>query len=147
MAETVKLENNTFFDAVKESLSSGSGVKIPVTGGSMRPFLRNGDAVSVIAFSGNNLKKGSIALGHWKEGYVLHRVVGAKGGDFVLAGDNNIAQVEMVASTEIFAVVTAGYRDGKLFSSQSELDRVLGLAWYYARPLRRIFVAVNRRLK
>lgn len=147
MAEIVKLENKTFFDAVKESLSSGSGVKIPVTGSSMRPFLRNGDVVSVSAFNGHKLKRGSIALGHWKEGYVLHRVIGTRGANILLAGDNNIAQIEEVPSAEIFAVVTACYRQGKVFSEQTRLDRSLGLWWYYARPLRRIFIAVKRRLK
>lgn len=147
MTETVKLENKTFFDAVKESLSRGSAVKIPVTGGSMRPFLRNGDVVAVSAFSGNKLKKGSIALGHWNGGYVLHRVIGTRKNYILLAGDNNIAQIEEVPRAEIIAIVTACYRDGEVFSEQTGLDRNLGLWWYYARPIRRIFIAVHRILK
>lgn len=147
MTEFVKLDNNTFFDAVKESLNKGNQVKIPVTGNSMRPFLRNGDIVTVTPFARCRLKKGAIALADWKEGYVLHRVVGMASGTVTLAGDNNLGQVEKVSDSELFAVVSACYRGGKLVSDQSHVDRILGVFWYYLRPMRRMLAKINRMLK
>ncbi|NQD70246.1 S24/S26 family peptidase [Sphingobacterium shayense] len=140
----LKINNGAFFETVKESLKNGERVKFPVAGNSMRPALRNGDVVCVKPLNNRGLQVGSIVLSSWKGNYVLHRLVRKYGGQAVLAGDNNLVQLEMVSLTDIIAVVSACYRDEKLFSHQTNIDRIKGLAWYYTRIVRRIIMKINR---
>lgn len=140
----VKINNDAFFEAVRESLKNGDRVKFRVAGNSMRPALREGDVVCVEPLKNREFQIGSIVLSSWKGNYVLHRLVRLHRGHAVLAGDNNLVQLETVGLTDIIAVVSACYRDEKLFSHQTNMDRIKGLAWYYTRIVRRVGVKINR---
>lgn len=140
----MKVNNDAFFEAVRESLKKGESVKFRVTGNSMRPALRDGDVVCVSPLKSTVFQVGSIVLSSWKGNYVLHRLVRTRGDRAVLAGDNNLVQLETVRLTDIMAVVSACYRDEKLFSRQTWMDRIKGLVWYYTRILRRVIIKINR---
>ena len=144
MTKIVKIRNDTFFETVRESLKNGESVKFRVAGNSMRPALRDGDVVCVEPSTTSVFQLGSIVLSSWKGNYVLHRLVRKHGDYAVLAGDNNLIQLETVRFSDIFAVVSACYRDEKLFSRQTSMDRIKGLAWYYTRIVRRVVKKINR---
>src|SRR5690606_41500409 len=90
------LDNESFFDAVKESLRAGNRVKIRVIGGSMSPFLKHGEEGVIEPMEDRHIKAGAGVVGEGKNGYVLHRIVGVGNGVVRLAGDNNLGQVEYV---------------------------------------------------
>lgn len=136
MEQVVKINNHSFFDAVKESLAVGNQVKFRVVGNSMRPFLREGDQVVIQEANQHDYQRGAILLAHWKDGYVLHRLVRYRG-DFVwLAGDNNLVQLEQIPVEQIIAVVVCAYRGEKRVLKQSFWVRIVGMLWFHARPLR-----------
>lgn len=138
MELVTKIENNLFFELVKDGLREGNPVKFQVTGGSMRPFLYEGDEVLVRSRVEVKLKMGEIVLGTWNKKYVLHRLVSRRYGGVCLAGDNNLGQVEWLQNQEVLAVVVDVYRNGKLISGNPLRHRYMGLIWYYLRPFRLI---------
>lgn len=140
--DTLKLDNESFFDAVKESLRAGNRVKIRVIGGSMSPFLKHGEEVVIEPMEDSHIKAGAVVLGEWKNGYVLHRIVGVGNGVVRLAGDNNLGQVEYVRFDQLLGLATGVARDSEVSAIGTPWRRRLALTWYYVRPLRRVWAGI-----
>lgn len=137
--QTVKIDNQSFFASVEAFVSTGNRVRIRLRGNSMFPFLVEGDEVLLEKVGAKVIKIGDIVLAKWREGYVLHRVVRLVGGTIWLAGDNNLAQVEKVTNKQLIAVLVAAFRGHHALDVQVAKSRYFGLAWYYLRPLRRVW--------
>ncbi|GGH32108.1 hypothetical protein FAZ19_23040 [Sphingobacterium alkalisoli] len=130
--------NSVFFDQVKEYLDGGKKVTIPVAGGSMRPFLRQGDKVVIKAIEPADMKLGRILLAYTPQGYVLHRLVRKTAKEVWLAGDANLQQLERIPKTALWAVVIEAYRGDKRKNPYALPTMLAAWLWYGARPLRRI---------
>lgn len=105
----------------------------------MRPFIYEGDKVTVKAIPLADLKNGMIALAHADQGYVLHRVVAIRPGIISLAGDGNLSQIELVDTNKVMGVVHQAFRGEVELTVCTDWSRTKGLMWYYARPFRRVF--------
>ena len=110
------LDTNAFLDTVCELLQQvQQHVAIPVTGGSMVPFLHSGD-MAYLDLPDSPLKKGDIVLYTRQSGrYILHRIKKVnKDGSFVMVGDAQ-QELELIPRRDmIHARVTAARHCGKL---------------------------------
>lgn len=144
--KTVRIDNEAYFTMVRQRLDVGDQVRIPVVGKSMEPFLQERDEVLLQAVGGTDIGIGDIVLARWGRRYVLHRVVRKKADGFWLAGDNNLVQIEKIASADLIAVLSEARRAGKLLPVSRTFNKSLGMLWYYLRLPRRVIAAIKRRL-
>ena len=144
MYRKLTIPNDVFFEQIQVYLSAGKSVSFFVKGHSMRPFIYEGDKVTVKAIPIAELKNGMIALAHADQGYVLHRVVGIRPDSISLAGDGNLSQVELIENTKLMGVVQKAFRGDIELSVCTNSSRVKGLMWYYVRPIRRIFKKIKK---
>lgn len=94
------LDTEKYLDAVCLMISQGhENVPVPISGVSMRPFLRNAD-FAYLAPLPDRVKKGDILLFRRANGqYVLHRVYKIlKGGNYLMLGDSQLTPEPVDAS-------------------------------------------------
>lgn len=134
------ISNELYFAEVQQMLDEGKEVRIRIKGGSMRPFIQDGDSVLLVAYQGETLQLGSNLLAKHQGKYVFHRYVGKKNAQIVLAGDGNLVLREFINSADIIAVASSHFPQNS--SEENDLNhrwaRLRGLAWYRIRLLRRI---------
>lgn len=139
-ADNLKIvDNEAFLGVVEELIKSGREVKIPVSGGSMTPFLiHRRDSVILFPIE-SPLKKGDVVLYRRNNGmYVLHRIVRVKEGDvFDICGDAQREIETGVKREDIFARAGVIERKGKLIYPQSLFWKFFSVIWIRIIPLRR----------
>lgn len=140
------IANEDYFAEVQRMLGQGKEVRIRIKGGSMRPFIEDGDTVVLQAYQGGPLALGSNVLAKDRDKYVFHRFVGKKNGQFVLAGDGNLVLREYVDKTAIVATAIVHYSkdNPEGVAIAGAWARWRGLAWYHIRLLRRIIAKLTR---
>ena len=140
------ISNEDYFAEVQRMLDQGKEVRIRIKGGSMRPFIEDGDTVVLQAYQGEPLALGSNVLAKDRDKYLFHRFVGKKNGQFVLAGDGNLVLREYVDKAAIVAIASMHYRKDSLKGKAIDSigARLGGLAWYHIRLLRRIIAKLTR---
>jgi SOS-response transcriptional repressor LexA len=140
------ISNENYFAEVKQMLAEGKEVRIRIKGGSMQPFIKDGDTVLLRSYQGEPLALGSNVLAKDRDKYVFHRFVGMKNGQFVLAGDGNLVLREYVDKAAIVAIASMHYRKDSLKGKAIDSigARIGGLAWYHIRLLRRIIAKLTR---
>lgn len=137
--KSFKVPNHLFFEIIEEELKAGKSVKFNVAGNSMIPFLKNADQVIIKQPIDLNVKIGDILLVKYREKVILHRLVKIEAGEYYLAGDGNLDQIEVVNKEDLLAVVLKGFRGERELRVNSSFNKKMGLIWYYIRPLRFIF--------
>lgn len=96
-------------------LAKGKAFRFRAKGGSMSPFVKEGDVITVSPLRGRQPRTGEIvAFLHPTSGRVaVHRVVRASPGAFLLRGDNSHDAEGPLAGERILGVVTEVVRGGK----------------------------------
>jgi|SRR5690606_6430421 len=136
-ANSIHIANELLFEQVLDYLQQGKGVLIPIKGGSMRPFLKEGDKVLLKSIGPKFLSRGMIVLAKTNGKWLLHRIVRIDRTGISLAGDANVAIHEVVSHSDIRAVVSILKRDGREYNLNNKWMWCLGVAWYRTRPVRR----------
>ena len=126
-----------YLDMACALLAEGqTGVPVPVAGTSMTPFLRPGDTV-YLELPRENLRRGDVVLFVRPGGrYILHRIVGIRGGGFTIVGDSQTVR-EPVGRDQIRAVVTRAVCRGRPCGPGSLRWRFFATLWRWALPIRR----------
>lgn len=139
------ISNDLYFTEVQRMLDEGKEVRIRIKGGSMRPFIEDGDSVLLQAYRGGALQLGSNLLAKHQGKYVFHRYVGKKNGQIVLAGDGNLVLREYIDTTDTIAVASVHYpqQSAEEINLNHRWARLRGLAWYRIRLLRRIIAKIK----
>ncbi|MDR6733866.1 S24/S26 family peptidase [Sphingobacterium sp. 2149] len=140
------VSNADYFAEVQRMLQEGKEVRIRIKGQSMRPFIDDGDTVMLRAYRGQPLPLGSNILAKDKGKFVFHRLVAKRKGEYLLAGDGNLALHEYIAESDIIAVAYMHYpKDSEAaIAIHRPWPRLRGLAWYHTRLLRRIVAKLKR---
>lgn len=143
------LDTNAYLDTVCELLRQGEKhVTIPVTGGSMVPFLHSGD-MAYLDLPDSPLKKGDIVLYTRENGrYILHRIKKVKkDGSFIMVGDAQ-QELELLPRRElIHARVTAACHCGKLLRPGQFRWWFYQHIWLNIVPVRHFLMALSGKLK
>lgn len=142
------LPNQTFFELAERMLRQGKEVKMRVKGQSMRPFLLNGEEVTIVPVSDSNeLREGIIILAKTGNGTtVLHRIHEVHHCFIIMKGDGNINQTEPVLPTDVLGIVSSIHRHGKEISPYT-LPRRMGVWLWRNRLIRRVGLRLYRCFK
>ncbi len=140
------LDTQAFLDTVCDLLREGqTSIPIPVTGGSMIPFLHSGDTAYLDLLT-REPKRGDIVLYTRKNGrYILHRIYKVnKDGTYVMVGDAQ-QELELLPGREqIHAIVTAARHKGKLMTPKSLRWLAYRYLWLWLRPVRYRLMRLKR---
>jgi len=132
---------------LREALCRGSRVRMAVSGSSMRPFLRDGDRLELVAVA-STPPPGEVVLAEVGEGvYLLHRIAKRRGDRFWLLGD---AQVEIqgpLPMSRLIARAVAVERRTQWIRLDSPGWRIAGWLWARLRPWRSWLLVWGSRLK
>ncbi len=143
------ISNSIFFEEVHRAISQGNSVKIPMRGNSMSPMLR--DKLDVLVLSSVcflNVKIGDVLLFENNGSYVLHRLIAIDGDQCHFRGDGNLDRGEFVDRTSVIARLDKIQRpSGKVVQLDSTGFRVYWFLWRNLFPIRRLILAIWRRLR
>lgn len=120
---------------------------VPITGTSMWPLLKEGQSmVQLIPISKKILQKGDIVLYRREDGtLVLHRMIKRCGKDnFLMCGDHQWKQVELIQEKQILGVAQGFYRKGQYIDDKTRWYRVYKMIWNRNLTLRRCVLAFLR---
>jgi signal peptidase I len=134
-------------DLARAGLREGDRVRLNVTGNSMAPLLRPGDAVWAEPAVPASLRRGDVVVVRCAGGLVTHRLVAVGDGEWYTKGDNARHLDPPVTADAILGRVVAIERGGDRIELRGRqwaiVSRVLGLAsWWEARLFQ-----VGRRVK
>jgi len=109
---TRKIPNTDALKIIEESIKAGTTVQLTVRGNSMSPLLMDGvDVVRLRPFIPAELKPGVIILFHYKERFVLHRIIHISPPDsqqnseaIITAKGDAMTKTEMVTFADVIAV-------------------------------------------
>ena len=147
MART--LDTKCFLDTVCELLQQGqTNVTVPVTGGSMVPFLHNGDTVYLNA-PDKKLKKGDVVLYTRSNGdYVLHRIRKVnRDGSFIMVGDAQQFLEHVPSRDRICGIAVAAHHRGKTVTPHSFHWWFYRHVWLWLLPWRYRLMALRQNKK
>lgn len=128
--------NDLFFREVEALIKENLKVTFRLKGGSMRPFLRDGDVIRIAPRAAEALRPGDIALAHTDYGVLLHRIVRISGEQVILLGDANRRE-ELTERGKVIGVFDAAWRGEKSLNLDSRSMRQLAHCWYRLRFFRR----------
>ncbi len=132
------VDTTEYVSMLRELVRHGQQVSLPVAGSSMVPFLVHGRDTIYFEAPNRPLKRGDMVFYQRKNGpFVMHRIhaIGPEG--LYLVGD---AQQEIegpLDREQVFALVTAVKRKGKILRSGSFWWEFFRLVWPRLLPLRR----------
>ena len=139
------LDTQEFLDAICQMLADGgSNIPIPVAGGSMVPFLHNGDTV-YLSVPDSPLKRGDIVLYQRSSGrYILHRIKKVRrDGSLVMVGDAQQNQELIPSQSQVRARVISAIHKGKPCAPVSFRWWVYAHVWLRLRPVRHLLMAMR----
>lgn len=142
------LDTQAYLDAVCEMLRQGErNVSVPVTGGSMIPFLHHGDTV-FLDLPDTPLKKGDIVLYTRTSGrYILHRIRKVcRDGGFVMVGDAQQDLEYLPSREQIHARVTFARHKGRLTRPGTPRWWFYQHVWLWLVPVRHSLMTLRGKL-
>ena len=129
-----------YIEMLRGLLEESNEVSLPVTGGSMTPFLGDGRDQVFLRKPDRPLRRGDVALYRRDNGdYVLHRIhrVHDGGESFDMAGDAQSRIERGIRDDQIVAVVTRARRKGEIIEPGSFYWWFFQNVWIGMVPLRR----------
>ena len=106
---------------IDEAFAAGKTFRLPVTGTSMLPLLVQGRDYAFIKRAEGHLKIGDVPLYRRADGsFILHRVVGFDGDNYIMCGDNQFALEYGIGDASIVGVACAFEINGKNVDTESD---------------------------
>lgn len=126
---------------MKEALEQDKEVIFTITGISMMPMLyHRRDKVCLVKPHGY-LKKYDIPLYVRDNGkYILHRIVKAKGDQYVTIGDNQWIKESSVSHSQVIGVVKGFWRKNQYISCENAWYFIYCRVWVFFYPLRWVYL-------
>ena len=143
------IRNELFFEQIDALLAEGQEATFRLRGDSMRPLLRNGrDVVVVAPCDPMTLKRGDVVLFRYRGRHILHRIVRCEGDRLLLAGDGNYRTTEACCLADVVGRLVRVQRpSGREITCASRSWRWRSRLWLCLPPLvRRVILGVARRL-
>ena len=139
MSENSPIQYETLISAVGSIIIEPCGI-------SMLPFLKEGrDSVRLVKPS-QALGKYDIVLYRVRNEYVLHRIIGFDGDNYIICGDNCRGWERGHGRGDIIAVVDMIYRNGKPEKTHCLKNRIYERLWCSS-VFKRIFMKAKSVLK
>ena len=143
------LDTQEFLDMICELLRQGqTHLSIPVTGGSMVPFLHSGDTVCLDLLD-RPARRGDILLYQRQNGrYIPHRLIRVrKDGSMLMAGDAQ-QELEILPGPEhLRAIVTSAFHKGKRCAPGGVRWWIYANVWMWLLPVRHRLMWFREKLR
>lgn len=132
------VDTQSYISMLQGLVEEGHAVQIVISGGSMLPFLAHGRDTIFFEKPRRVLRKGDMVFYRRDNGsYVMHRVCRVKPEGLYIVGDAQIEIEGPVRPEQVFAVVTAVRRKGKMLGPGSFWWEFFEHIWIRVVPLRR----------
>jgi hypothetical protein len=111
----IQISGSNLAELASDVLAKGASFRFKVRGGSMAPLVRDGDIVMLSRCQDAKLSSGAIAAFIHPAGdrLVVHRIVGTRGGSFLVKGDNVEGCDGLIPGSRILGCVTRIERNGR----------------------------------
>ena len=135
-----------FESTIEEELLKNGSFAICAKGESMRPMLRGGKDMVIIAKRPLEIRKYDVILFKDKrQRYVLHRVVKVKDGFYLTRGDNTYFE-EHVDEECVLGILTRYNKDGKSYDVNSFSSKLYARQRVFFYPVRKLLLKIRKRL-
>jgi ribosomal protein S18 acetylase RimI-like enzyme len=123
LGEALDLSNRGQLELLRAAVRQGAALRITARGHSMAPFVRDADVLTIAPLDDRELSCGDVVAFAAAPGdrLVVHRVIGAAGGGWLVRGDNVRAADGIVAQASVLGRVVRVQRRGR--------DVGIGLTW------------------
>lgn len=140
-----------FLELSNKILSKGSCLRFRARGGSMHPFIRDGDVLKVEPAEVSEIKLGDVIFYRTGSRPVAHRVirkVSENGKAFLVTkGDSSPSSDQPVYPEDLLGKIVAVERNGLDLRLDSRLARLINLLWVRISPFSRYIYPPIRKLK
>jgi signal peptidase I len=150
-SEILNLKKEDFTSLAQDVLGRGKTLRFKAKGGSMSPFIRNGDIVKVVSFEGN-INLGDVVF--YRSSYgnaIIHRVIRKtmkdSGTVFFIKGDAGFDKPEKVDAERVLGRVAAIERNGRKINLHTKLYRIIGLFFAGLSPFSRWIYPMGSKVK
>ncbi len=137
--------DNAILSLVKDCVSAGKTVTLPLRGISMRPYLEDDRDAALLSAVPETLRRGDVIFAYLpsRDSFVLHRITSVKGDNIVMCGDGNLLP-EFVRRQNVIAIAIGFYRNGstKLDSVGTIAYQTYWRVWLFLKPIRRWLLLV-----
>ena len=145
-----RVNNYLFMQEIRRMFNEEGkkSVTFVVRGYSMRPFLEDARD-KVVLIPPCTPKKGDVVLAEISEKrYALHRVIKIENGIYTMRGDGNpLWMTEQFTYEKIIGIAQAFIRKGRREEVTGLKWRCYSVIWKALTPIRRILLAIYRRIK
>ena len=125
--EVLDLKREDFAFITQQVLSRGKALRFRAKGGSMSPFIRNGDVVEVVPLKGK-INLGDVVFYHSSYGNpVIHRVIQRSKENIITKGDSVSNSDQPVLSKQVLGRVVAIEKNGWHIRLDSPMGRLLNI--------------------
>ena len=125
MNEKMRVDLAELLPIIQEQLNAGKEVCFSPNGISMLPFIEPGKDSVFLKAPPQRIKKYDILLYRRREGqFVLHRVVGFRGGSLVMCGDHQYLREYGIQPNQVIGFVERFSHDGKEIVCRSHRHRL-----------------------
>jgi signal peptidase I len=129
----LKLSCADLLPLLREGLRANTRVRLTTTGNSMRPFLRDGDVLELVAPGETPLQRGQVALVAGTGTWVLHRITRVDGETFRMRGDAHLHDEGPFTRDQVVALVDMRLRGTRARPVGRGSERTLALLWQTTR--------------
>ena len=138
------VDTNTYVSALRELVEQGREVGLLISGTSMAPFLGHERDYIYFKRPDRPLVKGDMVFYQRLNGqFIMHRIYEAAPEGFYMVGDSQLAIEGPIGEHQIFAVVTAIKRKGKVMGPDHMMWKFFQGPWLYL-PLRKLCIRAHR---
>lgn len=142
-----ELDTGAFVGTLKELVEEGHEVSLLISGSSMAPFLIHHRDTIFFKAPDRDLKAGDMVFYQRSSGqFVMHRIRSVKPEGFYLIGDGQQIIEGPIAREQIFGLVTAVKRKGKLLRPGDFWWEFFARIWLRMIPLRRFVSRIYAKL-
>lgn len=125
--EILSLKREDFASIAHGVLSRGRALRFKARGGSMSPFIRNGDIVEVVPVKGK-INLGDVVLYRSSHGNsIIHRVIQRGKESIITKGDSSSSSDQPVLSKQVLGRVVSVEKNGWRIRLDSPIGRLLNM--------------------
>lgn len=142
------VDTRTYVSALRKLVEEGQEVSVPISGGSMAPFLVHGRDTVCFASPNRPLKRGDIVFYQRRDGsFILHRILRVTAEGYDIVGDAQTVVEPHVKPEQIFALVTKAKRKGTWIGPGDFWWEFFRVIWLRLVPFRRKLIGLYARLR
>lgn len=146
--QTKKLPMTKLYPIMLDEFSHGREFRMITNGTSMMPLIGSGCDTVVLRQVNGPLKKNDIPLYRRADGsFVLHRIVGTRGNEYIMCGDNQTELEYGISDANIVAIASGVIKNGVMYNFKGARYRLYCARIGLRRRRKRLTLKIKRLIK